>query len=99
MISKHDVMRLAAFAKMTFNDQEIEKFTNQISSIQQMLTQISELNCNEEPLTSVCDMTLRMRDDVVTQSDIRHELLSNAPGADAELAKKVQCFIVPKVME
>jgi aspartyl-tRNA(Asn)/glutamyl-tRNA(Gln) amidotransferase subunit C len=46
-----------------------------------------------EPLATVIDQKLRLRDDVVTEGNIRDELLANAPEAQHGF------FAVPKVIE
>ena len=46
-----------------------------------------------EPLTAVIDQKLRLRDDVVTEGNIRDEVLANAPEAQHGF------FAVPKVIE
>ena len=46
-----------------------------------------------EPLTAVIDQKLRLRDDVVTDGNIRDQMLANAPEAQHGF------FAVPKVIE
>ena len=46
-----------------------------------------------EPMTAVIPNTLRLRDDVVTDGDVRDKVLANAP------AKEGSFFGVPKVIE
>jgi aspartyl-tRNA(Asn)/glutamyl-tRNA(Gln) amidotransferase subunit C len=46
-----------------------------------------------EPMTAVMPNTLRLRDDVVTDGDVRDKVLANAP------AKEGSFFGVPKVIE
>jgi aspartyl-tRNA(Asn)/glutamyl-tRNA(Gln) amidotransferase subunit C len=46
-----------------------------------------------EPLTAVIDQKLRLRDDAVTEGNIRDEVLANAPDAQHGF------FAVPKVIE
>jgi aspartyl-tRNA(Asn)/glutamyl-tRNA(Gln) amidotransferase subunit C len=46
-----------------------------------------------EPLATVIDQKLRLRDDVVTDGDIRDEVLANAPDSQHGF------FAVPKVIE
>ena len=56
--------------------------------------QLGEVNTEGvEPLTAVIDLKLRLRDDVVTEGDIRDALLANAPEAQHGF------FAVPKVIE
>jgi aspartyl-tRNA(Asn)/glutamyl-tRNA(Gln) amidotransferase subunit C len=46
-----------------------------------------------EPMTAVIPNKLRLRDDVVTDGDVRDKVLANAP------AKEGSFFGVPKVIE
>ena len=46
-----------------------------------------------EPMTAVIPNTLRLRDDVVTDGDVREKVLANAPQAEQGF------FAVPKVIE
>jgi aspartyl-tRNA(Asn)/glutamyl-tRNA(Gln) amidotransferase subunit C len=46
-----------------------------------------------EPLTAVIDVKLRLRDDVVSDGNVRDKVLANAPDAQHGF------FAVPKVIE
>ncbi|MGV2433038.1 MAG UNVERIFIED_CONTAM: aspartyl/glutamyl-tRNA amidotransferase subunit C [Rickettsiaceae bacterium] len=65
-----------------------------------MIDKLKDVNTdNVEPLTSVVDAKLSMREDKVTDGGIVEELFSNAPGNNSSMAKEIKCFIVPKVVE
>lgn len=98
-ITKDEVKGLAHLARISFSDAELENFASQITKIRDMISTICEVDTDGiEPLASVCDSVLRMREDVVTSTDIREDLFSNAPGKDANIAKQVHCFVVPTVL-
>ena len=44
-------------------------------------------------------MYQRTREDEVTAGDIADQLFANVPAKNAEFAKEVKCFIVPKMVE
>jgi aspartyl-tRNA(Asn)/glutamyl-tRNA(Gln) amidotransferase subunit C len=65
-----------------------------------MIQEIQQVDCtNVEPLVSVCEQEPFTRKDEVTEKDLGPALFVNAPGKDAEFAKEIKCFIVPKVVE
>lgn len=92
-VTKKDVERIAALAKLEFSEKEKETFTHQFNDI---LTYMEKLNSvdttNVEPLAQVIELHNVFRDDVVTPSTSTVEALKNAPSATAEH------FKVPKVI-
>lgn len=100
MITAHEVKKIASLAKLNFSDEKISNFTQQLTTIMNMIDSLNEVDCeNVEPLTSVCDMYQRMRTDEVTSQDNSNELMANVGGKESEFAKEIKCFIVPKVVE
>jgi len=94
------IKKLARLSRLKFSEEEYENFKGEFSKIMEMIDQIVNIDCDgDEPLISVNDMAARMREDI-SESEVQiDELLSNAPGKDATLAKEVKCFVVPKVVE
>jgi len=75
-------------------DAEIERLAPELNNILGWVEQLAEVNTDGvEPLTAVIDQKLRLRDDVVTEGNIRDEILANAPEAQHGF------FAVPKVIE
>lgn len=100
MITQEDVKKAARLAKIKFTEAEIEKYTGQLGNIMDMIEELQNIDTSGvQPLTSVHDAKLRMRDDVVIEGDLGEELFTNAPGKDAAFAKEIKCFVVPKVVE
>jgi aspartyl-tRNA(Asn)/glutamyl-tRNA(Gln) amidotransferase subunit C len=100
MLDQKEVLRLAKLARLNFDSNQINNFISQFQSILNMIDKIKDLDCtNIEPLKSINNENLLTRQDEVREGGLQKELLSNAPGNDASLAKKVECFIVPKVIE
>ena len=76
------------------SDAEIEALVPELNNILGWVEQLSEVDTSGvEPLTAVIDQKLRLRDDVVTDRNIRDEVLANAPDAQHGF------FAVPKVIE
>ncbi|MFY9589745.1 Asp-tRNA(Asn)/Glu-tRNA(Gln) amidotransferase subunit GatC [Rickettsia endosymbiont of Halotydeus destructor] len=100
MITQEQVKKVAKLARLKFEEEKVISFSNQLSEIMAMIDVLNEIDCEEaKPLTSVCDMTSRTRKDEVTSSDLSERLFDNVPGSQADMAKEVKYFIVPKVVE
>jgi aspartyl-tRNA(Asn)/glutamyl-tRNA(Gln) amidotransferase subunit C len=100
MITTEEIKKLAKLVKLSFTENELSSFQKQLTSIMDMIDELNEVDCtNVEPLTSVCNMTQRVRKDAINALDISEELFTNVPGESAEFAKEIKCFIVPKVVE
>lgn len=100
MITQEEVQKIAKLARLKCEGEKIVEFTDQLSKIMDMIDILNEIDCEgAKPLTSVCDMTARTRKDEVISADILDELFNNVPGEQAELAREVKYFIVPKVVE
>lgn len=100
MISSDEIKKIAKLAKLSLNENDIGKYTSQLSNIMQMISEMNKVDTDSiSPMTSVCDMETRLRDDEVTEQNLSDSLFSNAPGKDANFAKEIKCFIVPKVVE
>ena len=93
-IDKGTVLKVANLARIKTSDEEAEKLAGELSNILKMVEELSEVNTEGvEPMTSVIEMNAPMRADEVTDGDIPHKILANAP-EEAE-----GFFVVPKVVE
>ncbi|WPY00914.1 Aspartyl/glutamyl-tRNA(Asn/Gln) amidotransferase subunit C [Candidatus Trichorickettsia mobilis] len=100
MITPNDVTKIAKLAKLHFTTDEITNFAKELTEIMEMIDTLNEVDCsNITPLTSACDITPRMRQDVVTSASIADELFANVPDNNANFAKEIKCYIVPKILE
>ncbi|MBP7189756.1 MAG: Asp-tRNA(Asn)/Glu-tRNA(Gln) amidotransferase subunit GatC [Rickettsiaceae bacterium] len=100
MISQDVVKKVARLAKLSINENEIERYTVQLGNIMDMISQMDEADTSAvSPMTSVCSGDPVMRHDIVTDGNIVEDLFQNAPGKTADFAKEIKCFIVPKVVE
>lgn len=79
-ITKKDVEHVATLAKLKFNDEQLEKFTDQIEDIIDLVDTLNEVDTtNVEPTFNVTDQLNRMREDVAVRSNDKEALLVNAP--------------------
>ena len=93
-VSTEQVRHIAKLARIAMSDEEIERLAPELNNILGWIEQLAEVNTDGvEPLTAVIDQKLRLRDDVVTEGNIRDEILANAPKAHHGF------FAVPKVIE
>ena len=93
-VSTEQVRHIAKLARIAMSDEEIERLAPELNNILVWVEQLGEVNTEGvEPLTAVIDQKLRLRDDVVTEGNIRDEILANAPDAQHGF------FAVPKVIE
>ncbi len=93
-LSTDDVKKVARLARMKLTDAELEEHKAKLSGIISFVEQLSEVDTdNVEPLSSVVDIKLRLREDKVTDGDIVKDILKNAPEELEDF------FAVPKVVE
>jgi len=93
-LDKETVARIATLARIKVSPEEREALAQDLSSILAWIEQLNEVSTDGvEPMTSVAEMTLQMREDRVTDGGKRDDILANAP----QQAKGF--FVVPKVVE
>ncbi|GAA0581841.1 Asp-tRNA(Asn)/Glu-tRNA(Gln) amidotransferase subunit GatC [Caenispirillum bisanense] len=88
------VRNIAFLARIEVPDAELPQLAEQLTAILGFVEQLGEVDTQGvEPMTSVTDMALRWRDDVVSDGGIQQKVLANAPDAIEGF------FTVPKVVE
>ena len=93
-IDKDKVRHIAKLARIAMSDEELERLLPELNNILGWVEQLGEVNTDGiEPLTAVIDQKLRLREDAITDGDVRDEVLANAPEAQHGF------FAVPKVIE
>jgi aspartyl-tRNA(Asn)/glutamyl-tRNA(Gln) amidotransferase subunit C len=93
-VSPEQVRHIAKLARIAMSDEELDRLLPELNNILGWVEQLAEVNTDGvEPLTAVIDQRLRLRADVVTDGDIRDDVLANAPEPQHGF------FGVPKVIE
>jgi aspartyl-tRNA(Asn)/glutamyl-tRNA(Gln) amidotransferase subunit C len=93
-VSHDQVRHIAKLARIAMSDAELERLVPELNAIIGWVEQLAEVNTDGvEPLTAVIEQKLRLRDDAVTDGNIRDDVLANAPEAQHGF------FAVPKVIE
>ena len=88
------VKKIASLARLAVTEAEAEAMVPELNGILKWVEQLGEVDVTGvEPMTAVIPNTLRLRDDVVTDGDVRDKVLANAPQAEHGF------FTVPKVIE
>ena len=88
------VRRIAHLARIAVKEEEIDHLKGELNAILAFVEQLQEVNVEGvEPMTSVTPMTMKKRQDVVTDGGIAEDIVRNAPASDDHF------FLVPKVVE
>ena len=93
-IDKATVLRISRLARIQLDEQGTDSIAKDLDSIINWVEQLNEVNTKGiTPMTSVVDVALQKREDLVTDAASREDLLSNAPDSEEGF------FVVPKVIE
>jgi aspartyl-tRNA(Asn)/glutamyl-tRNA(Gln) amidotransferase subunit C len=93
-LTHQDVARIAKLARIAVTDDEIVAVGAQLNNIFGLIEQMQAVDTDGiEPMAHPQDVSLRLRDDVVTESDHRAAFQAIAPQVENGL------FLVPKVIE
>ncbi|MBU6252422.1 MAG: Asp-tRNA(Asn)/Glu-tRNA(Gln) amidotransferase subunit GatC [Alphaproteobacteria bacterium] len=88
------VRKIASLARIAVSDAQVEAMVPELNNILGWIEQLGEVDTSAvAPMTAVIPNTLRLRDDAVTDGDVRDAVLKNAPQAEHGF------FAVPKVIE
>ena len=79
-IDANMVKKVAFLSRLRINDDNVEETKNEFNKIINWIEELNEVNTDGvQPLVSVNQTTLVMRDDVVTEGNQVQEILANAP--------------------
>ncbi|ASK87677.1 Asp-tRNA(Asn)/Glu-tRNA(Gln) amidotransferase subunit GatC [Sphingorhabdus sp. SMR4y] len=93
-IDKETVKKIASLSRIAITEAEADAFVPELNQILGWVEQLGEVDTSKvEPMTAVIPNKLRLREDVVTDGNIRDKILANAPVAEHGF------FAVPKVIE
>ncbi|HJP69828.1 MAG TPA: Asp-tRNA(Asn)/Glu-tRNA(Gln) amidotransferase subunit GatC, partial [Sphingomicrobium sp.] len=74
-VTSAQVRHIAKLARIGMSDTEVDALVPEINNILGWVEQLGEVNTDGiEPLTAVIDQKLRLRDDQVTDGNIRNEV-------------------------
>lgn len=93
-VTQKDVVKVARLARISLPEDQVQHMTDELNGILSWIEQLGEVNVDGvEPMTSVVETSLPMRDDVITDGNIQDKVLANAPRTEDGF------FVVPKVVE
>jgi aspartyl-tRNA(Asn)/glutamyl-tRNA(Gln) amidotransferase subunit C len=93
-ITKDEVAYVANLARLSFGEEEMERFTSQLNDILRYMEKLSEVDTTGvAPMTHAIAQKNAFRSDTVDASLPGEISLANAPAA------RGNCFEVPKVIE
>ena len=93
-IDNSTVKKVAKLARIKVDLSEEENLKNELNNILEWVDKLQKVDTkNIEPMLSVSNEPMPMREDKVTSKLENNEILSNAP------EKKAGFFVVPKVVE
>ena len=93
-LTRDDVLRAARLARMAIDEAEADGVLEELKRIFGMIEEMQAVDVSGvEPMAHAQDVTLRLREDVVSETD-QHELFQAvAPRVEQDL------YLVPKVIE
>jgi aspartyl-tRNA(Asn)/glutamyl-tRNA(Gln) amidotransferase subunit C len=93
-VDSDTVRRVAHLARIAVAEGEVESLRGELNAILAFVEQLGEVDVEGiGPMTSVTPMTMKMRQDEVTDGGIPDAVIANAP------AHEHHFFLVPKVVE
>ena len=93
-LSLLDVKRIAQLASIEVTDAQAEQVLAQLQGVFALMEELQSVDTQGiEPMSHAQDVTLRLREDQVTETDNRERFQAIAPRVDAGL------YLVPKVIE
>lgn len=88
------VKRVARLARIAVDEDDAQRMVGELNVILGFVAQLDEVDVTGvEPMTSVIPMSMKKRQDVVTDGDKAADIVANAPATEENF------FLVPKVVE
>ena len=93
-LDRNDVENIAHLARLAVSDGDIPEYATNLSRIIELVEQMNAVDTADVvPMAHPLDMSQRLREDEVSETDQRAEFQKNAPATEAGL------YLVPKVIE
>ena len=97
-LTSHDIDRIANLARLELSPDESERMLSQLNGFFGIVEKMQAVDTSgvlplSHPVAAIEDITLRLREDVVSEPNNRSANMHNAPAQGEGL------FLVPKVIE
>ena len=88
------IKHISKLSRISVEESKAKKLAGDLNSIFDFIEKLNELDTeNIEPLTSVAEITLKLRSDEVKSENIGEQILKNSPDENEDF------FVVPRVVE
>ena len=88
------IKHISKLSRISVDEEKAEKLADDLNLIFKFIEKLNELKTESvEPLTSVAEISLKLRSDEVKSKDIREQIIKNSPQDNEDY------FVVPKVIE
>ena len=92
-ITSEDVMKVSKLARLELSEQTIRTFSTQLEQIIEYVAQLEQVDTEGvEPTTRAVEVVNVTREDVVSPTPVREQLLDLAPNREGDF------FRVPKIL-
>lgn len=89
-----DIKAIAKLARLKIDEADVPSYATNLSNILDLVEHMNTVDTEGVvPMSHPLDVAQRLRDDIVTETDLRDELQKNAPAVEDGL------FLVPRVIE
>ena len=93
-IDNEVILNIAELAQLEVKDEMISQYADKMTAMLNLIEEMQSVNTNNiEPVSNPLDAVQTMRDDKVTEKDLRDEYQAIAPEVDSGL------YLVPRVVE
>jgi aspartyl-tRNA(Asn)/glutamyl-tRNA(Gln) amidotransferase subunit C len=93
-LDKSDIDKIARLARLSISEADTPNYINDVSNILDLIEKMNSINTdNIEPLAHPLEITARLREDKVTETDQRAHFQKIAPAVDNGH------YLVPKVID
>ena len=88
------VKHISKLARISIEEKKGKKLADDLNSIFEFIEKLNQLDTDRvEPLTSIAETKLQLRNDKIKSENIREQILKNSPSENKDF------FVVPKVVE
>jgi len=93
-LDKKQVKEIAQLARLKIDDSEVQQTIAELNNILNLMAELNEIDTEHvEPMAHPLDMSQRLREDVVSETDLSDEFQAIAPKTGK------QHFLVPTVID
>lgn len=93
-LDRKNIRHIATLSRLAMSDSECEKYSEDLSRILDLVEQMNSVDTsNIDPMAHPLELTARLRDDEVTETDQRDHFQNIAPEVEDGL------YLVPRVIE